>query len=359
MKITKIVLSMLMSVILIFGCTACGNKKSTIDSSTTEININSSSQLEKLTENVALFNSNSGAIYTYTLKEFTENINKRTEEQTFDYSKWEKQSLQTQEKTGVQFFSYTYDVLTDGTLVGKIEVCVEKESNYILGINIGVAANDTNTVDTNAVKVALIYSLFGCEPKISNNMIVKIMDRLGSNWNNQKYEMFCYNNSAFDLATKNGMMIIQILPVSNDKIKEFNLPIIDASTPKTDINSSMDTNGNNSKSSTDNQKIYEALCNVITSGGKFDKAVSSVMAVRDVTIIQDETGLYLVTLIGSPYSEYPGLNAYESIAVTYSVESEAGGCSFVSCKGTTEFGQSFNIDYSVWNASLQASQYYN
>lgn len=222
MKITKIALSMLISVILIFGCTACGNNNPAIDSSTPETNINSTSQLEYLTENVALFNSNSGAIYTYTLKEFTENINKRTEEQTFEYSKWAKQRLQTQEKTGVQFFSYTYDVLTDGTLVGKIEVCVEKESNYILGINIGVASNDTN-----AVKVALIYSLFGCEPKISNDMVVKITDRLGSNWNNQKYEMFCYNNSAFDLATENGMIIIQILPVSNDKIKEYNLPIID------------------------------------------------------------------------------------------------------------------------------------
>lgn len=117
------------------------------------------------------------------------------------------------------------------------------------------------------------------------------------------------------------------------------------------------TNGNNGRLSTNNQKIYAALCNVNTSGGKFDKAVSSVMAIRDVNIIQDETGLYLVTLTGSPYSKYPGLNAYESIAVTYSVKSEAGGCSFVSCKGTTEFGQTFNIDYSVWNASLQASQY--
>lgn len=116
------------------------------------------------------------------------------------------------------------------------------------------------------------------------------------------------------------------------------------------------TNGNNGASS-DNQKIYAALCNVTTSGGKFDKAVSSVIHVKNIDITQDKNGLYLVTLTGSPYSNYPGLNAYANIAVTYSVKSETGGCSFVSCKGTTEFGQTFNIDSSVWNASLQASQY--
>lgn len=220
MKITKIVLSMLMSALLVFGCTACGSNKPTVDSSTKETNNNSSSQLEYLTENVALFNSNSGAIYTYTLKEFNDRMNERLEENIFDYSNWVKRDLQTQKDSGIQFVSYTYDVLTDGKLSGLIEVCVENESGLILGINLGVDS-------AKGAQVITVYALLGCDPQIDINAASTITSRLGDNLSNSKYEMFCYNNSSFELYEKNGMIMISILPISNNKIKEWNLPIID------------------------------------------------------------------------------------------------------------------------------------
>lgn len=224
MKTTKFALSMLMSVILIFGCTACGNNKPAIDSSTPETNINSSSQLEYLTENVALFNSNSGAIYTYTLKKFNDRINKRLGAELFDYSKWEKRDLQTQEKSGVKFISYTYDIVTGNSPTGMIEVLVEKDSNYVLGINIGI---DSNADNGKAAPTAITWGLLGCDSELDDNAVNTILSRFLDNLKNGKYEMFCYNNSSFELYKENGMIMVSILPISNDKIKENNLSIID------------------------------------------------------------------------------------------------------------------------------------
>lgn len=76
------------------------------------------------------------------------------------------------------------------------------------------------------------------------------------------------------------------------------------------------------------------------------------------TITQDETGLSFVTITGSPYSyQYAGLDAYDTISVTYSVNLEEGLCSFVSFIGTTEFGQTFDIGFYVWNTYLKVSLY--
>ncbi len=179
---------------------------------------------EHITENIALFKSNSGAIYTYTLKDFNDRINRRLGAELFNYSEWEKRDLQTQEKSGVEFVSYTYDIVTGNSLTGMIEVLVEKDSNYILGINIGV---DSNADDGKAAPTAITWGLLGCGSEIDDNTVNTILSRFLDNLKNGKYEMFYFNNSSFELYKENGMIMVSILPISDTKIEENNLVVIE------------------------------------------------------------------------------------------------------------------------------------
>lgn len=159
----KRILSLILIVLFVFSLCSCGNNKSEETTATeeTKVKIEYPSPTEKTWERT---NNNIGARYIFTLKEFTEKLNKVLKEMNseekveFDVSNWKKLSEGLTDDNGVLYDSYYYETDTIA-----YTCAVEKDSKKVMNIGCGCSFEMfTDTEKDYQYSVLVMSSLIAC-----------------------------------------------------------------------------------------------------------------------------------------------------------------------------------------------------